>query len=96
MATGMYQGREVELESPIRTPDADKTFKVYVRNPDTGNVNIVRFGSDDMPIRRSNDEARENFMSRMSCNDFDDPSDFDKLKPRYWSCKAWETGTEWV
>jgi len=94
MAT--YKGREVELESPIRTPDEDKAFKVYVRNPDTGNVNAVRFGSSSK-IRRSNDQARENFRSRHNCSDFDENvTDFDKLKPRYWSCRAWDPQADFV
>jgi hypothetical protein len=95
MAT--YKGREVELESPIRTPDADKAFKVYVRNPDTGNVNLVRFGNSDMPIRRTNDEARASFRARHNCSDFDENvTDFDKLKPRFWSCRAWDPNADFV
>jgi hypothetical protein len=76
------------LNKPIRTPNADKKFKVYVKDPDTGNVNTVRFGDQSMEIKRDDKERRQNFRARHNC---DDPGP--KTKARYWSCKMWQEGT---
>lgn len=84
-----YQGKEVELDSPFRLGDGeDKKFGVYVKNPDTGNVNVVKFGDPDMEIKRDDDERRKNFRARHNCDQKDD-----KTKAGYWACRAWEKGT---
>jgi hypothetical protein len=85
-----YQGEKVTLDSPIRVSGEDHAFKVYVKN-DKGNVVKVTFGDPDMPIQRDDKESRENFKSRHNCS-----SKKDKTTAGYWSCKAWETGTDWV
>lgn len=77
-----YEGREVELDKPFRTPGESKKFAVYVRDGDS--VKIVRFGDPDMEIRRDDDEARANFRSRHSCD-----TATDKTSARYWSCRFW-------
>jgi len=41
-----------------------------------------------MEIKRDDDEARENFRSRFSCD-----SVTDKTSATYWSCKMWQKGT---
>jgi len=77
-----YQGRQVTLDKPFRTPGESKKFAVYVKDGDT--VKIVRFGDPDMEIRRDDPEARANFRARHSCD-----TATDKTTPRYWSCKLW-------
>jgi hypothetical protein len=87
-----YQGRKVTLNKPTRGDV--KKFKVYVKDPKTGNVKKVNFGhggtsakkrgEKTMKIRKSNPKARKSFRARHNC---DNPGS--KLKPRYWSCKAW-------
>ena len=84
-----YQGRKVKLNKPMRGDV--KKFKVYVKDPKTGNVKKVNFGhggtSADRPtmrIRKSNPKARKSFRARHNC---DNPGP--KWKARYWSCKAW-------
>lgn len=81
---GEYQGREVTLEKPFSTPDGPKKSAVYVRDPKTKNVIIVRFGDPDMKIRKDNPERRRSFRARHKCD-----TAKDKTTPRYWSCKAW-------
>jgi len=87
-----YQGRKVTLNKPTRGDV--KKFKVYVKDPKTGNVKKVNFGhggssakakgEKTMKIRKSNPEARKNFRARHNC---DNPGP--KTKARYWSCKKW-------
>jgi hypothetical protein len=87
-----YQGRKVPLNKPMRGDQAK--FKVYVRDPKTGNVKKVNFGhggksakragQKTMRIRKSNPKARKSFRARHRC---DNPGS--KLKARYWSCRAW-------
>jgi cation transport regulator len=77
-----YQGRNVELDKPFRTPGESKKFAVYVKDGDS--VKIVRFGDPDMEIRRDDEQARANFRSRHSCD-----TATDKTSARYWSCRMW-------
>ena len=77
-----YQGREVKLGKPM--PGDVKKYKVYVRDPKTGNVKKVNFGDPNMQIRRDNPEARKNFRARHNCADKKD-----RTKAGYWSCRLW-------
>lgn len=77
-----YQGREVSLGKPMKG-DVKKS-KVYVKDPQTGNVKKVNFGDPNMTIKKDNPERRRSFRARHKC---DDPGP--KTKARYWSCKAW-------
>lgn len=77
-----YQGKDVELDKPFRTPDGPKKFAVYVKDGDK--VKIVRFGDPDMEIRRDDPEARRNFRARHNCD-----TATDKTTPKYWSCRMW-------
>ena len=77
-----YQGRKVTLNKPTRGDV--KKFKVYVKDPKTGNVKKVNFGDPNMKIRKSNPAARKSFRARHNC---DNPGP--KTKARYWSCKKW-------
>jgi hypothetical protein len=77
-----YQGREVKLGKPM-SGDVKK-YKVYVRDPKTGNVKKVNFGDPNMQIRRDNPEARKNFRARHNCADKKD-----RTKAGYWSCRMW-------
>ena len=78
-----YQGKDVELNKPFRTPGESKKFAVYVRN-DEGNVVIVRFGDSSMEIKRDDPEARANFRARHNCD-----AKKDKTTAGYWSCRLW-------
>jgi hypothetical protein len=77
-----YQGREVKLGKPM--PGDVKKYKVYVKDPKTGNVKKVNFGDPNMQIRRDNPEARKNFRARHNCADKKD-----RTKAGYWSCRMW-------
>jgi len=87
-----YQGRKVPLNKPMRGDS--KKFKVYVKDPKTGNVKKVNFGhggtsakkagQKTMKIRKSNPKARKSFRARHNC-----ANPGSKTKARYWSCRKW-------
>lgn len=79
-----YQGRSVTLGKPS-TGDVKK-YKVYVRDPKTGNIKKVNFGDKKMSIKRDNPERRKNFRARHNCSDKKD-----RTKAGYWSCRMWST-----
>lgn len=77
-----YKGRKVTLNKPMRGDV--KKFKVFVRDPSTGNVKKVNFGDKKMRIKKSNPKRRKSFRARHHCSN---PGP--KTKARYWSCKKW-------
>ncbi len=77
-----YRGRKVSLGKPMQGDVAK--FKVYVKDPKTGNVKKVNFGDKNMRIRKSNPGARKNFRARHNCKN---PGP--RTKARYWSCRKW-------
>jgi len=77
-----YRGRKVKLNKPTRGDV--KKFKVFVKDPKTGNVKKVNFGDKNMRIKKSNPKRRKSFRARHNCKN---PGP--KTKARYWSCKKW-------
>jgi hypothetical protein len=84
-----YQGRKVKLGKPMQGDV--KKFKVYVKDPKTGNVKKVNFGHGGssvkgkaMSIKKSNPKRRKSFRARHNC---DNPGP--RTKARYWSCRKW-------
>ena len=77
-----YRGRKVKLNKPTRGDV--KKFKVFVKDPKTGNVKKVNFGDKNMRIKKSNPKRRKSFRARHNC---DNPGP--KTKARYWSCRKW-------
>lgn len=87
-----YQGRKVPLGKPMRGDV--KKFKVYVKDPKTGNVKKVNFGhggtsakrarQKTMKIKKSNPARRKSFRARHRCD-----TAKDRTTARYWSCRAW-------
>lgn len=73
------------LNKPFRLPSgSNKKFGVYVKNPKTGNVIMVKFGDPNMEIKRDDPDRRRNFRARHNCD-----TAKDKTTPRYWSCRFW-------
>ena len=77
-----YRGRKVALNKPMRGDV--KKFKVYVKDPKTGNVKKVNFGDPNMRIKKSNPARRRSFRARHNC-----ANPGPKTKARYWSCRKW-------
>ena len=89
-----YRGRKVPLNKPMRGDV--KKFKVYVKDPKSGNVKKVNFGHGGtsakrktMRIRKSNPKARKSFRARHNC-----ANPGPKTKARYWSCYQWRAGAK--
>jgi len=84
-----YQGRTVKLGKPMQGDV--KKFKVYVKDPKTGNTKKVNFGHGGssvkgkaMKIKKNNPGARKSFRARHNC---DNPGP--RTKARFWSCRKW-------
>jgi len=82
MSEAEYQGRKVPLGKPMRGDVAK--FKVYVKDPKTGNVKKVNFGDKTMRIKKSNPARRKSFRARHRC-----ANPGPRTKARYWSCRKW-------
>ena len=48
----------------MRDSGGNKKFKVYVKDPKTGNIKTVRFGDPNMEIKRDDPEQKKNFPSK--------------------------------
>jgi hypothetical protein len=81
-----YKGREVKLGKPMRGDV--KKFKVYVKDPKTGNVKKVNFGDKNMEIKRDDPDRRRSFRARHGCGT---ARASDRTKAAYWSCRMWSS-----
>lgn len=77
-----YQGRKVSLGKPMRGDV--KKFKVFVRDPKTGNIKKVNFGDKKMRIKKSIPARRKSFRARHNC-----ANPGPRTKARFWSCRKW-------
>ena len=74
-----FRGKNVKLNSPKR--GGSKAYYVYVKNPKTGRVKKVSFGSGGLRAKINNPKARKAFSARHNC-----PNKKDRTKAGYWSC----------
>lgn len=77
-----YRGRKVSLGKPMKGDV--KKFKVYVKDPKTGNVKKVNFGDPNMRIKKHIPGRRKSFRARHNC-----ATPGPRTKARYWSCRKW-------
>ncbi len=87
-----YQGRDVALNKPMRGDV--KKFKVFVKDPKSGNIKKVNFGhggtsakrrgEKTMKIKKNIPSRRKSFRARHNC---DNPGP--RTKARYWACRTW-------
>lgn len=72
-----------KLGSPMRS-SGPKKYKVYVRDPKTGNVKTVNFGDakGGLSVKIRDPKARKSFAARHNC-----PQAKDRTKPSYWACR---------
>ena len=71
-----------KLNKPMRDSSGGKAYKVYVKDPKTGNIKTIRFGSGGLKAKINNKKARDAFSKRHNC-----PAKTDKTKASYWSCR---------
>lgn len=62
----------------------NKKYKIYKKDPKTGNIRKIEFGDPNMSIKRDNPNNRKNFRSRHNCQDKKDT-----MTAGYHSCKFW-------
>lgn len=84
LSEAKYKGKKVKLGKPMRGDV--KKYKVYVKDPKTGNIKKVNFGDPKMKIRRHNPKARKSFRARHGCGT---KRASDRTKAAYWSCRMW-------
>ena len=80
-----YKGKEVKLNKPSRNSGSGKKYKVYVRNPKTGNIKMITYGDKKGGLEGNwNDpDARKSYAKRHRCAEKPD-----KTTPGYWSCRS--------
>ena len=71
-----------KLNKPMRDSSGGKAYKVYVKDPKTGNIKTVRFGSGGLRAKINDKTARNAFAKRHKC-----AQKKDKTKASYWSCR---------
>jgi hypothetical protein len=76
-----YKGKKVELGKP--KTGGPKKWYVYVRNPKTGKIKKVSYGSPDMSANWNDPKARASFAARHQCE-----KKKDRTTPGYWACRA--------
>lgn len=76
-----YKGKKVSLNKP--KSGGPKKWYVYVKNPKTGKVIKVSYGSPVMTAKWNDPAARKSFAARHQC-----AKKKDKTKAGYWACRA--------
>ena len=89
MAT--YKGKKVKLNKPFRTTGGSKKFAVYVKNRNTGRVQIVRFGAKGMSIKKNIPARQRSFMARFRPI-LAKVKGQKNLSPAYWAVQSWKKG----
>lgn len=92
-----HKGKNVTLGKIL--PGDVKKFKVYVKDPSSGNVKKVNFGhggssakakgEKTLSIKRNKPSRQKSFLARHKCD-----TAKDRTTARYWSCRAWRRGTK--
>jgi hypothetical protein len=76
-----YKGKNVELGKP--KSGGPKKWYVYVKNPQSGKIVKVTYGSPVMTAKWNDSGARASFAARHQCE-----KKKDRTKPGYWACRA--------
>jgi len=73
------------IGKPMKNSGGGKKYKVYVRDPKTGNVKTITYGDGKGGLKGNwnSAEARKSFASRHQCE-----KKKDRTKAGYWACRA--------
>ena len=82
IAQTLDEAKDKPLNKPMRDSSGGKAYKVYVKDPKTGNIKTVRFGSGGLKAKINNKKARNAYAARHKCSTRND-----KTKASYWSCR---------
>lgn len=77
-----YQGRDVDLNKPFRTPGGSRKFAVYTKN-ESGKVIKLGFGQPGMRVNNNDPDKARSFQKRMRCG-----TPGPRWKPRWWACNV--------
>lgn len=77
-----HRGKNVNLNSPFRTPGGPKKFAVYVKTP-KGTIKKVTFGDPKLSIKNRNPKRAKSFRARHKCD-----QKKDRTTAGYWSCNV--------
>ena len=77
-----HRGKNVNLNSPFRTPGGPKKFAVYVKTP-KGTIKKVTFGDPNLRVKNANKKAAKSFRARHKCD-----QKKDRTTAGYWSCNV--------
>ena len=77
--------KDPPLNKPMRNSGGGKKYKVYVRDPKSGNVRTITYGDAKGGLKGgwNSAEARKSFAARHNCE-----QKKDKTKAGYWACRA--------
>ena len=75
-----YKGKTVQLNKPKR--GGPKKYYVYVKNPKTGKIKRVTFGSTELSVKIQDPARRASFAARHKC-----AQTKDRTSARYWACR---------
>jgi len=77
--------KDPPIGKPTKNTGGGKKYKVYVRNPKTGNIKKITYGDSKGGLKGNwnNAEARASFAARHNCKDKKD-----RTKSGYWACRA--------
>lgn len=82
LSEAKHRGKNVNLNSPFRTPGGPKKFAVYVKTP-KGTIKKVTFGDPNLKVRNANKKAAKSFNARHKCS-----QKKDRTTAGYWSCNV--------
>jgi len=77
-----HRGKNVKLNSPMRTPGGPKKFAVYVKTPG-GGVKKVTFGDPNLRVKNANKKAAKSFRARHNCD-----KKTDRTTAGFWACNV--------
>jgi hypothetical protein len=77
--------KDPPIGKPMKNSDGGKKYKVFVRNPKTGNIKKITYGDKKGGLKGNwnSAEARKSFAARHKCADKDD-----RMSSGYWACRA--------
>lgn len=81
----LNEGKKKKKDPPIGKPKSggSKKWYVYVRNPKTGKIKKISYGSSTMTAKWNDPAARKSFAARHQCH-----KKKDRTKAGYWACRA--------
>ena len=82
-----YNGVTVQATGRRSSDRAGKKYARTVRRGDSERE--VHYGDPNLPMRRTNPDARRNFMARHNCSEKKDP-----FAPGFWACYDWANTDE--